>query len=212
MIYSHSISTAVIVIAAVSSVFAVPINVASVQPFTATTTTQPGVVTATQKSSVSASSSGNLPGISGMPIGSFQAPHSVEDDAEPRKSGANAGGVQDVNMDQLEHLSTGSGTTPRVPPFNKSASHHTSPTEEGELPVSQTEVASANNPAIPERPRFGLRQVDTGYSPQTTGNPVRGVRHKGVTAYGSSNAVRPVSTTKPRGFRRPGMNAYSGQQ
>ncbi|KAJ3874176.1 hypothetical protein F5051DRAFT_100567 [Lentinula edodes] len=212
MIYSHSISTAVMVIAAISSVFAAPINVASVIPFTATTTTQPGVVTATQRSSVSASSSGDLPGISGMPIGSFQAPQSVEDDAEPLKSKTNAGEVQDVDLDKLEHLSTGSGTTQLVPSFLKSASHHTSPTEEGELPVSQTEVASANNTAIPERPRFGLRQVDTGYSPQTTGNPVRGVRRKGVTAYGSFNAFSPVSTTKPHGFRRPGMNAYSGQQ
>ncbi|KAJ3889335.1 hypothetical protein GG344DRAFT_67188 [Lentinula edodes] len=204
MIYSHSISTAVMVIAAVSSVFAAPINVASVIPFTATTTTQPGVVTATQRSTVSASSSGDLPGISGMPIGSFQAPQSVEDDAELLKSKTNPG--------ELEHLSTGSGTTQLVPSSFKSASHHTSPTEEGELPVSRAEVASANNPAIPERPRFGLRQVDTGYSPQTTGNPVGGVRRKGVTAYGSFNAIRPVSTTKPHGFRRPGMNAYTGQQ
>ncbi|KAJ3997104.1 hypothetical protein F5050DRAFT_1482808 [Lentinula boryana] len=66
---------------------------------------------------------------------------------------------------------------------------------------------------IPVKPQYGLHQLDPAstltadYVPKATQNPVRGVRRKGMTVHAP---FTPGQQSKPHGFRRPGMNAYSG--
>ncbi|KAJ3735310.1 hypothetical protein DFJ43DRAFT_1059243 [Lentinula guzmanii] len=80
------------------------------------------------------------------------------------------------------------------------------PDAAGQPPASSIEAAYMHN-HIPVKPQYGLHQLDPAststahHVPKAAQNPVRGVRRKGMTA---------SFTPGPHGFRRPGMNAYSG--
>ncbi|KAJ3988190.1 hypothetical protein F5890DRAFT_1550700 [Lentinula detonsa] len=80
----------------------------------------------------------------------------------------------------------------------------------GQPPASNIEAAYMHNHIL-VNPQYGLHQPDPAstltahYVPKAAQNPVRGVRRKGMTA-----SFTPGQQSKPHGFRRPGMNAYSG--